>query len=233
MRFGLLACDYDRTIATEGVVGDSVRQALRSVRESGRYLVLVTGRTEAELRGVFDDTRLFHRVVVENGAVLADPERGAERDLCPPVPGALLSELRHTGVRPLVVGRSMISTADTNEAAVKAVLHRLGIRRDLVLNRDSVMVMPPGCSKASGLAAAAEELGTPLAECVAVGDGENDVALLEAAGAGVAVENAIDDLKRRADIVLRRPGAAGVRDLCESLVQHDLEDLLEASPAPV
>lgn len=231
MRFGLLACDYDRTIATEGVVGETVRQALQSVRDSGRRLVLVTGRTEAELRDVFTDTRLFSRVVVENGAVLSDPATGATRELCPPVPGALLTELRHQAVRPLVVGRSMISTTITNEAAVKAALHRLGIRRDLVLNRDSVMVMPPGCSKASGLAAAAEDLGTPLAECVAVGDGENDVALLEAAGAGVAVENAVDELKRRADIVLSRPGAAGVRDLCESLVEHDLEDLLEASPA--
>lgn len=231
MRFGLLACDYDRTIATEAVVGETVRQALRSVRDSGRRLVLVTGRTEAELRDVFGDTRLFDRVVVENGALLSNPETGAGRELCPPVPAALLTELRHLSIRPLVVGRSMISTAITNEAAVKAVLHRLGIPRDLVLNRDSVMVMPPGCSKASGLSAAAEELGIPLAECVAVGDGENDVALLEAAGAGVAVENAVDELKLRADIVLRRPGAAGVRDLCESLVEHDLEDLLEASPA--
>lgn len=233
MRFRLLACDYDRTIAVEGVVGGVARQALRSVRESGRTLVLVTGRTEAELADVFDDAALFDRIVVENGAVLRHPERASERLLCAAVPGELLTELRHRGVRPLVVGRAIVSTASTNEPAVKAALHALRLRRDLVLNRDSVMVMPPGCGKASGLAAAAEDLGVPLTETVAVGDGENDLALLAAAGAGVAVENAVDQLKRRADIVLRRPGPAGIRDLCESLVQFDLEDLLEASPAPI
>ena len=233
MRFRLLACDYDRTIATEGVVGEVARQALRSVRTSGRALVLVTGRTEAELRDVFDDTRLFDRIVVENGAVLENPESGAQRLLCPAVPGVLLSELRRRGVRPLVVGRGMISTAITNEPVVNAVLHALRLRRDLVLNRDSVMVMAPGCGKASGLTAAAEDLGVPMGETVAVGDGENDVALLGAAAVGVAVENAVDQLKQRADIVLRRPGAAGIQDLCASLVQTDLEDLLEASPASV
>ena len=232
MRFRLLACDYDRTIAVEGVVGEVARQALRAVRGSGRALVLVTGRTEAELADVFDDPALFDRVVVENGAVLQRPGSRTERRLCAAVPGELLTELRHRGVRPLVVGRSIVSTSSNNEPAVKAALHALRLRRDVVLNRDSVMVMAPGCGKASGLTAAAEDLGVPMAETVAVGDGENDLALLEAAGVGVAVENAVDQLKRRADIVLRRPGSAGIHDLCASLVQFDLEDLLEASPAP-
>lgn len=41
----------------------------------------------------------------------------------------------------------------------------------------------------------------PLNECVAFGDGGNDVAMLEHAGIGVAMGNAEDDVKRYADYV--------------------------------
>jgi hydroxymethylpyrimidine pyrophosphatase-like HAD family hydrolase len=64
---------------------------------------------------------------------------------------------------------------------------------------------------------------------VAVGDGENDVALLRAAGVGVAVENAVEELKAEADIVLTAPAGDGIRMLCASLVRDDLADLLEDS----
>ncbi|MFN2581888.1 MAG: HAD family hydrolase, partial [Candidatus Dormibacteria bacterium] len=60
---------------------------------------------------------------------------------------------------------------------------------------------------------------------------ENDLALLDAAGVGVAVENAVDALKQHADIVLVRPAADGITELCESLVRDDLADLLETSTA--
>ena len=231
MRFRLLACDYDRTIATDGVVGEPVRQALRSVRKSGRLLVLVTGRTMAELLDVFTELRLFDSVVVENGALLVDPERELERLLCNPVPPELLTELRRRGVGPLVVGRGMLSTPTDNEQAVRTAVGDLGLQLALIPNRDSLMMLSAGCGKAGGLEAAAAELGVPMPETVAVGDGENDVALIDCAGIGVAVEHAVEELKAHADIVLRRPGAAGIIDLCESLAERDLADLLEASPA--
>src|SRR5215472_9329495 len=110
MRFRLLACDYDRTIATEGVVDEAVRAALRRVRDSGRRLVLVTGRNMAELLDVFTDLQLFDRVVVENGAVLLDPHRDVERVLCGAVDVRLIDELRRRGIGPLILGRSMLST---------------------------------------------------------------------------------------------------------------------------
>ena len=57
----------------------------------------------------------------------------------------------------------------------------------------------PHVSKGSGLAFVAEHLGFELSRTVAFGDGENDLELLDAAGYAVAVENAHDDLKARAD----------------------------------
>ena len=233
MRFRLLACDYDRTIATDGVVDETVRAALRAVRDSGRFLVLVTGRNMEELLDVFTELRQFDRVVVENGALLLDPHRGLERMLCGAVSVKLLEELRRRGIGPLIVGRSVLSTPIENEQAVRATAADLGLELELIPNVDSLMIMPAGGGKAAGLEAAAAELSVPLAEVVAVGDGENDVALIDCAGVGVAVERAVPELKQHADIVLERPYPDGILDLCRSLALRDLADLLEASAAAI
>lgn len=41
----------------------------------------------------------------------------------------------------------------------------------------------------------------PLKECMAFGDGGNDIAMLQHAGIGVAMGNADDDVKQYADYV--------------------------------
>ena len=230
MRFRVLACDYDRTIALKGVLVESSRRALREVRASGRKLVLVTGRTLEELLDVFDDLDLFSLVVIENGAVLYDPGTQEERPLADQVPLALIDALRRHEGKPMIVGRVIVSTAGENEPALMRVISETGLDLKLATNRDSVMVLPPTVDKGFGLRAALEELGEEPSHVVAVGDGENDVALLDAAGVAVAVENAVEELKQRADIVLTAPGVEGIRELCTSLARHDLADLL-ASPA--
>jgi len=45
MRFGVLALDYDGTIASNGVLDAEVRSAIAEVREQGITVILVTGRT--------------------------------------------------------------------------------------------------------------------------------------------------------------------------------------------
>jgi hydroxymethylpyrimidine pyrophosphatase-like HAD family hydrolase len=47
--------------------------ALGRVRESGRRLVMVTGRQFADLLAVCPEIGLFDLVVAENGAVVYDP----------------------------------------------------------------------------------------------------------------------------------------------------------------
>jgi hypothetical protein len=78
MYFIALATDYDGTLAEDGVVADKTVAALRSFRQSGRKLILVTGRELPDLRRVFSHLDLFDAAVVENGAVLVDPATGDE-----------------------------------------------------------------------------------------------------------------------------------------------------------
>src|SRR3954462_8638281 len=44
MRYLALATDYDGTLATNGRVADSTLEALQKLRDSGRRLIMVTGR---------------------------------------------------------------------------------------------------------------------------------------------------------------------------------------------
>jgi hydroxymethylpyrimidine pyrophosphatase-like HAD family hydrolase len=230
MRFRVLACDYDRTVALKGVLVESSRRALREVSTTGRKLVLVTGRTLEELLDVFDDLDLFNLIVVENGGVLYNPRTREEQTLTASVRPELLGGLRRHEVEPLIVGRVVVSTAAENEATLMRVISETGLDLKVAMNRDSIMVLPPDVDKGFGLRVALAELGEESSHVVAVGDGENDIALLDVAGVAVAVENAVEELKQRADIVLTAPGVEGIRELCTSLARHDLADLL-ASPA--
>ena len=56
MRFLALATDYDGTLAHDGRVTAETLDALRRLRESGRKLILVSGRRLPELQETFPDT---------------------------------------------------------------------------------------------------------------------------------------------------------------------------------
>ena len=58
-----------------------------------------------------------------------------------------------------------------------------------------------GVHKATGVEALAKHQGTPTEEMIAFGDAEPDAELLECVGTGVAMGNAPDSLKARADLV--------------------------------
>lgn len=62
-------------------------------------------------------------------------------------------------------------------------------------------VMKEGVSKAYALQKLSESLGIMRKEIVAIGDQLNDIDLIEYAGLGIAVANAEDALKEKADIV--------------------------------
>jgi Cof subfamily protein (haloacid dehalogenase superfamily) len=75
-----------------------------------------------------------------------------------------------------------------------------------------------GASKGSGIAFVANLLGLDLAHMVAVGDGENDVELLEEVGLGIAVEGAHPRLLSVADRTCPGPQDEGVASVIEAVL---------------
>ena len=62
-------------------------------------------------------------------------------------------------------------------------------------------ISPKGAGKDDGLRALCDHLGLPVERAMAVGDGTNDIELMEAAGFSVAMGNAVDAVRRVSDAV--------------------------------
>ncbi|MFA0964150.1 HAD family hydrolase [Roseivirga sp. BDSF3-8] len=65
-------------------------------------------------------------------------------------------------------------------------------------------------SKENALKTLCDKLGVPLSKVVAIGDNDNDIGMIQAAGCGVAVENAKDKLKEVADMITDKNTEDGV-----------------------
>jgi HAD superfamily hydrolase (TIGR01484 family) len=221
-RFSVLACDYDGTLAHDGRVDEATRAALARCIASGRKLILVTGRELEDLFATFPHVELFERVVAENGALLYRPATSEERPLAQPPPENFVRLLRQRGVEPVSVGRVIVATWQPHENTVLQVIRELGLELQIIFNKAAVMVLPAGVNKATGLAAALEELGLSPQHVIGVGDAENDHAFLDLCAWGVAVANAVPSLKDRADFVTRGDHGAGVRELVDELIADEL-----------
>jgi HAD superfamily hydrolase (TIGR01484 family) len=224
MRFMVLCTDYDGTLAHHGTVEPETISALERFRESGRQLVMVTGREIDDLKRVCSCLDLFERVVAENGALIYRPDTKAERLLGDPARADFVQRLRDRGVGPISVGRSIVATWEPHEKTVLETIHEMGLELQVIFNKGAVMILPSGVNKATGLRAALEELDLPTSAAIGVGDAENDHAFLSICGCSVAVANALDSLKQEADIVTTLPHGRGVSELIEEVLRNDLQD---------
>jgi hydroxymethylpyrimidine pyrophosphatase-like HAD family hydrolase len=226
MRYVALAAGFDGTLARDGVCDERCIEALRAVAATGRKLILVTGRELRELLEIFPEVRLFDYVVAENGAVMHRPATRESEILAQAPPEILLQELRRRHVTPLTVGSSIVRTVQANEAEVSAALRKLQLDFQLVTNPGALMMLPAGVNKASGVWAALRELGISRHNLVAIGDGENDLALFEFAGYAVAVQNADPLVQRVANRTTEGAYCEGFLQLARDLVATDLAGAL-------
>jgi hydroxymethylpyrimidine pyrophosphatase-like HAD family hydrolase len=222
----VLACDYDGTIAEGGRVSEPTARALERVRESGRKLVLVTGRTLRDLRDVCPEfERKFDVIVAENGGVLYQPGIREVKTLGEPPEPALLDALLRRGVG-FALGTSSIHTSSDAAEAALAAIRETGLERTLVFNRRSLMLLPGGVTKGSGLQAALAAMELSPHNTVGIGDAENDHAFLALCEFAVAVADAVPALRERAEVVTRAPGPPGAVEFIEEQLLKDLVEVL-------
>src|SRR5215467_742063 len=170
MRYVALASDYDGTLAHDGLVSDETLSALQRLRQSGRKLVLVTGRIRGDLESVFSAADLFDCIVAENGAVLYTPATREKQALAPPPKQAFVDALHRRGVQPLAIGDAIVSTWHPNETMVLEIIRDLGLELEVIFNKGAVMVLPSGINKSSGLQVALDSLRISGHNVVGVGD---------------------------------------------------------------
>jgi hydroxymethylpyrimidine pyrophosphatase-like HAD family hydrolase len=154
MRFAALATDYDGTLAHRGIVDNDILKGVARVRESGRRLLLVTGRRLDDLFNTFNGVDTFDLVVAENGALLYDPVTKREETIAQAPPPDFVAALTEAGVRPLDCGRVIVATLENHKEAIIDTIARMGLELQMIFNKGALMILPAGVTKATGLDAA-------------------------------------------------------------------------------
>lgn len=242
MPYLALATDYDGTLATDGQVDAATLAGLERWRQAGRKLILITGRQFDDLLNTFAAIDLFDRVVAENGAFLYDPKTKSEQPLGQRPPREFIDRLRQrisqagqsesipeefsklveeSDLEHFGVGRVIVATWTPYDAIAQELIQDMNLDLQIILNKGAVMILPLGVDKTSGLQAALTDLDLSPGAVVGVGDAENDTAFLKFCGYGVAVANALPEVKAQMDFVTESSRGAGVVELIDRLLQSD------------
>lgn len=224
--------DFDSTLTIEqpNTVPDEVWNALRAWKSQGNTLILATGRTLPYLVGPsgIDDPeklRIFDRIVAENGAVMWDPHTDQVTLLAHPPSPLLVDQLRTALGSDLTVGYGCVSAPKTRTADIENVLGQATENFHRIFGTTSVMYVPKGISKLSGIKHVLRELSIHPSRCATVGDGENDHDMLNRSatpfGMTVAVQNAEPETQELAGYVTVSEKGYGVMELLSALLARN------------
>lgn len=192
---------------------------------------MVTGREVPDLQSVCHVLDRFEWIVAENGALLYRPCDGFSQLLCASASAELAQRLAQARAEPLSVGRAIIATREPYETVAVALIKELGLELQIIFNKGAVMILPTGVNKATGLSAALAHMHVEPKEVAAIGDAENDRALLSMCGIGVAVSNAVSTIKEHADVVTKGARGNGVAEWIDRTLSGELTEVRRGTTA--
>ncbi len=215
-----LVVDIDGTITyRDRSINCSAVEALRKVKIP---VILATGniscfaRTAAKLIGVSDI------VICENGGVVRFSYDGEDIVLgeigkCLKA-AEILKEQFEVEFLDVEYRKSEVCLRRnfSIEEARRALEHT-GLDVRIVDSGFAYHIMDAGVSKGKALEYIASELGISTKDIAAIGDSENDLDLIRAAGLGIAVGDADKKLKMEADVVVSKKDGDGVVEALELL----------------
>jgi HAD superfamily hydrolase (TIGR01484 family) len=156
----------------------------------------------------FDAREAVRAVLAEHPeALVAVEERGVGYRLNKPFPdGELSGDMIVSDVEEMIaqpVSRVIIRDPEATAEDFVATARRLGLHgTNYVVGWTAWLDLSPvGVHKASGVADVCDRLGVEPADVLAVGDGRNDIELLRWAGRGVAMGQAVEEVRAAADDV--------------------------------
>lgn len=179
---------------------------------SVRYAAEIEGETAVQLITFAEEAGLPH-IAYSRGRILTPYDTSYRRRLYqryhepePQVVGPLLPYLAGAPVNKLLISDE--ANNDATRARLKALVgDRAHVTQAIP---DYVEVLPAGVSKGGSVRRVLDDFGIDPVHALAIGDGENDLEMLQMAGVGVAMGNAKAIVRAAADWVTASNDENGV-----------------------
>lgn len=212
-----LVTDVDGTLTDERRRLDpGAIAAIRALRADGWPVILATGNVLPIALALHRSLGLDGPIVAENGGLVYERRGGEERVTrlarrAPALAAFRRARRRGLALRPLFTDRwRETEVAVEPTVSVRRVAEAVDDPRIAVEGTGfAIHLMERGRGKVPALARVLTPLGLSLADCLVAGDGDNDVAMLRAAGWGMSFRSGSRRARAAADYVADRPGAAG------------------------
>jgi 5-amino-6-(5-phospho-D-ribitylamino)uracil phosphatase len=218
----LIALDMDGTLLNDNhEISAANREAIAEAQEMNVHVVIATGRTLATCGKYAQSLDLKNYVVTANGGEIYthEGELFSATHLAEEAVDHIYELTKKHGIH--VWGASADNLYrgelppdrhdhewlkfgfDTEDDLIRESivndLREKGVTEITNSSPTNIEINALGINKATALKLVCDQLGISLNEVMAVGDSLNDIAMIEEAGLGVAMGNAQDAVKRRAD----------------------------------
>ena len=216
-----LALDVDGTITDKTRRGCiSAIETIYRVENMGIPVIIVTGNIICFTKALSTFLATSGGLVAENGGIIES--KGSKTvfgnyEICQEAYNHLKSELSVEKVQNSDLRVSEIAiTRKFPVKTVKQVLEDFDVQ--IYDSKFAIHITDPEINKGTSLIKVAEGIGVKPNQILAVGDSENDIEFLSAAGVKVAVSNADTELKDIADYVTTNPHGDGVKEAVEKYI---------------
>lgn len=136
--------------------------------------------------------------------------------------GALQNVLADTDINKIILYGQESKIAALRWQLSKQLDGQIHLTRSAV--KGIIEVLPANSSKGKGVMRVMKDLNIPPKHTMAIGDGENDIEMLQAVGTSVAMGNAVQKLKDVANQVVGSNDEDGVAQAIEMFVTGTIED---------
>ena len=226
-RYRMVASDVDGTLTERRgnlLLSLEAVRAVRLLEQAGIRVSLVSGNSLPITAGLARYMGATGPSVAENGCTIFYEGRVIHVCQGRP-PEELVEALRRLGLR-----ESWQNPYRHHDLAFYVDPERLGEAVRIVeeygmawyYSGYALHVQPPGGGKARGVEVAASLLGISMEEVFAVGDGENDIPMLEKAGGSGCPADAAEEVKRIVYYVASQPGGRGFAEIARMILEERL-----------
>ncbi len=215
----------------EGEITPTTLASVQAAREAGIVVTLATARRYCNTARIATEIGLAGPLILYDGALIVQHPQGSILSTRPLQAGIAQQaveilvldnlwldayfatypeQMRRMPYETLCAGHPdpLRVVAFASEESIQGVIPEVSTLKCswTMLKRGSfgsaeLAIMDYGCSKASGVAALAQARNISLSEVMAIGDNNNDIAMLQSVGWGVAMGQAPEQVKSAAHVV--------------------------------